>query len=711
MKIIPLLSLLLFLVPPAFAGGEALSLEGSVTIRDIVQLRDFSGLDVCPDRRLIAARVDRPSISENRVDHDWLIIEWPLGDVRLKADAGESLITFGSFENIRPQWSPDCTWIYYRALYSDEVQVWRLNVTSGVQEKMTSGGGDVLDFSLIENGRAMIYKTSPDLAEIFSAEEREYRDGVLIDENIFPWHRLTRTLPIRGRWASFRFWSDGSFGHLLSREPPAYKVITIAGHEIRPATESEISELTKIRSPGADWAPQPSVGFKISPSGDGAAVFLPKEKSRIGGSSLFMRLATIQRENPSDVHECLDLHCSAKYLTFLKWSDDGSTIYFIAEQIRGAASVYAWTPESGIVRTILQTEGTLGALASADRYRSMPCPIIEDTALCTAANHGNPPSLMAISLETGVTKAFFDLNSDLRVRFNLRTERIRWKDGFDRDALGVLVYPQGFKEGIRYPLVITTYSCRGFLTGGAADGGPEYVLAENGFLVLCIDFNWDLPPSDVTAKYSRGPGRYVAALSEYETAIDMLVKKGFADRDRVGITGLSFGSQAASYALTHSSAFQVAALRGLGVFEPAHEMFVRPGTLFSDRAARDYNIGKDGYDAETVFKDLAVSLRADRVDAPILVQVSDGEYLFSLPAFAALQKLGKPIEMYVFPDETHQLHQPIHRLVNFERNLDWFKFWLQGIEDPDPAKAEQYARWRKLRELYQANLEKIEEKD
>ena len=167
MKIILLLSLLLFLVLPTFAGVEALSLEGSVTIKDIVQLRDFSGLDVCPDRKLIAARVDRPSISENRVDHDWLIIEWPSGDVRLKADAGESLNTFGGFESIRPQWSPDCTWIYYRALYSDEVQVWRLNVTSGVQEKMTSDGGDVLDFSLIENGRAMIYKTGPDLAAIF----------------------------------------------------------------------------------------------------------------------------------------------------------------------------------------------------------------------------------------------------------------------------------------------------------------------------------------------------------------------------------------------------------------------------------------------------------------------------------------------------------------------------------------------------------------
>jgi hypothetical protein len=30
-------------------------------------------------------------------------------------------------------------------------------------------------------------------------------------------------------------------------------------------------------------------------------------------------------------------------------------------------------------------------------------------------------------------------------------------------------------------------------------------------------------------------------------------------------------------------------------------------------------------------------------------------------------------------------------------------FWLKGEEDPDPAKADQYARWRELRKLQGAN--------
>ena len=41
--------------------------------------------------------------------------------------------------------------------------------------------------------------------------------------------------------------------------------------------------------------------------------------------------------------------------------------------------------------------------------------------------------------------------------------------------------------------------------------------------------------------------------------------------------------------------------------------------------------------------------------------------------------------------------QPVHRLAIYVRNVDWFDFWLKGVEDPAPAKAGQYERWLLLR--------------
>jgi hypothetical protein len=38
-------------------------------------------------------------------------------------------------------------------------------------------------------------------------------------------------------------------------------------------------------------------------------------------------------------------------------------------------------------------------------------------------------------------------------------------------------------------------------------------------------------------------------------------------------------------------------------------------------------------------------------------------------------------------------------MTSQQGNVDWMVFWLKGEEDSDPAKADQYARWRELRKL------------
>ena len=49
------------------------------------------------------------------------------------------------------------------------------------------------------------------------------------------------------------------------------------------------------------------------------------------------------------------------------------------------------------------------------------------------------------------------------------------------------------------------------------------------------------------------------------------------------------------------------------------------------------------------------------------------------------------------------LRNPAARMASQGGSVDWFRFWLKGEEDSDPAKAEQYKRWRELRKLQEAN--------
>jgi hypothetical protein len=65
--------------------------------------------------------------------------------------------------------------------------------------------------------------------------------------------------------------------------------------------------------------------------------------------------------------------------------------------------------------------------------------------------------------------------------------------------------------------------------------------------------------------------------------------------------------------------------------------------------------------------------------------------------FRGLQALHRPVDLFYYPNDVHQIDLPIGRLANLERNVDWYRFWLQGYEDPDPAKRTQYNRWEALR--------------
>jgi hypothetical protein len=54
--------------------------------------------------------------------------------------------------------------------------------------------------------------------------------------------------------------------------------------------------------------------------------------------------------------------------------------------------------------------------------------------------------------------------------------------------------------------------------------------------------------------------------------------------------------------------------------------------------------------------------------------------------------------LYFCNDEQVQT-KPLGRLASQEMNVDWYDFWLNGHEGPDPAKVEQYGRWHELRKL------------
>jgi hypothetical protein len=74
--------------------------------------------------------------------------------------------------------------------------------------------------------------------------------------------------------------------------------------------------------------------------------------------------------------------------------------------------------------------------------------------------------------------------------------------------------------------------------------------------------------------------------------------------------------------------------------------------------------------------------------------------------YAALRYLNKPVDLIVLNSTEYILSNPAARTASQGGTVDWFWFWLKGEEDPDPAKSEQYARWRELRKMQEESKAK-----
>jgi dipeptidyl aminopeptidase/acylaminoacyl peptidase len=189
---------------------------------------------------------------------------------------------------------------------------------------------------------------------------------------------------------------------------------------------------------------------------------------------------------------------------------------------------------------------------------------------------------------------------------------------------------------------------------------------------------------------------YATGLAAMERAIDDLARSGDVDPRRVGIGGLSFGSTVVIWSLRHAQAFAAATISSGQVTPHYYWSNALPDRGFSAMFGEFWGAGDPEQDSER-WRIISPAFDAASIDTPLLMQVPESEVRNLAEFHTKLKRAGKPAEMIAFAGEIHVKYQPVHKRAVYERNLDWYRFWLKGEEDRDPAKAGQYARWRKLR--------------
>jgi dipeptidyl aminopeptidase/acylaminoacyl peptidase len=317
-----------------------------------------------------------------------------------------------------------------------------------------------------------------------------------------------------------------------------------------------------------------------------------------------------------------------------------------------------------------------------------------------------PARFYTIDPETHKEALLLDLNPQFEELQFGRVEIIEWEVRGAK-IIGGLYLPPDYQPGKRYPLVIQTH---GFLPAEfSMDGRSEWSsgfaarpLAARGVLVLqAQNFKDSEKDYDRVAK-DRSLGANVEESFKnfntlvYEGAIDFLDKKGIIDRSRVGIVGFSRTVCFVAYTLTHSKyRFAAASLVdgiGCGYMDE----------LSNPTGAWDYNALNGGVapfgEGLKLWLENSPGFNLDKVETPMrLVALGNPSVLELWEWYVGLSLEKKPVDFVLIPDAIHIYGTSAECMLKQQGLVDWFAFWLKGEEDPNPTKAEQYARWQELR--------------
>jgi dipeptidyl aminopeptidase/acylaminoacyl peptidase len=660
---------------PPRAPDQSVSLltpEGLLKLRDIAQplggAYSSGALAVSPDRDRVAFFVNQPVLEANDTCETLVVLDVAASNDATVVDSGGGAIAFeqtiyglryssGFLEENIPAWSPDGQALTYRKRVGGRTQAWVARLDGSPARQLTHAEQDVEAVAWSADGRRVLFSVRPGRTTFAAANAAEAKKGILYDSRILPPISVEPQLP--------------------ADLPEQVMAIPIEGGEAVPASETD----------RAAFEPPIAVGQELLPArgrNGQTADAAPVDPTFFAPRRLHVTSADGARR------ECRDPRCTGA-VRAVWWQGDEIMFLKLDGWHSEDSVIEAWSPRKGSVRTVLRSSDAISDCAGTHAG-----------ILCIAQDARHPRHVIAIDPVKGSRRVFFDPNPEVDTGNLPTVERLRWRNNLGLEAWADLVVPKGTPPPGGWPMVIVQYRSRGFLRGGTGDEYPIFPLVGRGMAVFSFE-RPDFPP----AGYSRAddmPGTVTALHQNWSDrrsvhdslmrGLDLALSSGKIDASRLGISGMSDGSTTTRFALINQDRFAAAAISTcclepfslMAMSGPAVADFFRK-TGFPDASRPDPEF----------WRPASMALNAERMDTPLLMQLADTEFIHGLETFTALREHGKPVELYAFPGEFHDKSQPVHRAAIYERNLDWFSFWLQDRVDPDPAKAGQYERWEAMK--------------
>ena len=596
------------------------------------------------------------------------------GEARKITDAEDGVVGF--------DFSPGGDWLVYRSGDAGQQQLYRMAVTSlpFVQaEQITSGEAGVEDWSWSPDGSA-VYFVRPDTYD--GADYRRRDAGFTVDvrnqvtalsslwevsmsegtermlEQSDDYSVDNFNVSDNGFWISFTGGSEERYERNITGSrlyADQYLLELSSGHVERLTQNYEVGESSTQFSPDGNW-----IAFSAPDKMDNYSM----TENRIYIRALGDRGGEFRKLGSS-----FDQSLSVGF-----WSEDSRTIYFNTG-VTVTQQLFAIDIEKDEVQQITEERASL----RVTRDESSGAILIDYQDPMT------PPTVFTVDGVEDVDDRdrwvqLVDVNPQMTEIALGREVEVNWTSTDGRTVGGVLVYPVGYQEGTRYPLIVAIHGGPASADVLRFNGGyGAQVYAGAGYAILKPNYRGsrnygNAHRTDIVGDY------FTLGYDDIITGVDYLIEEGIVDEDQMGALGWSAGGHWSNWILTQTDRFK-AISSGAGTMN-----WISMYAQSDVQRNRQFYVG-DGFlyeDFDTYF-DQSPLKYITNAKTPTMIHVVEGDPRVPSPQSVelhmALKKLNVPTELFMYPGRSHGIPDPRNRLVKSVSEMAWMDHYVRGIGD------------------------------
>ncbi|MBA3814507.1 MAG: S9 family peptidase [Alphaproteobacteria bacterium] len=347
------------------------------------------------------------------------------------------------------------------------------------------------------------------------------------------------------------------------------------------------------------------------------------------------------------------------------WVADSSSV-IVTDNEHTKVALYSLSAKGeDLIRLPLETMSSFSHLNSTGTYIGF---VGESFSL--------PPEAYISSLKEFKPMKLTQFHQDLYDLPKFKSEIITWSSFDGKTIEGILTYPAEYKQGVPVPLIVL------------AHGGPALVWQET-----YLGFAWGNPPAialyaahgfavlrpNIRGSDGYGVGFREAMYKDWSngpyndvmTGVDLLIKQGIADPQKLVIGGHSYGGYLTAWAITQTDRFKTALI------------FAGISNLISDGStnASAYFGGGVWVDEQTWLKSSPI-MYAEKIKTSTLIQQGLKDQNVNIDQSSELYNVLKirkiPVKMIVYKNQEHDLKDQA-AIISTKATFEWLDQYVGGF--------------------------------